>query len=134
MKTLTALPVVDVVQPGWFEYLKKEIEPKEIQDCFFPCIAQAYITARKRLPSGTIAKIDKLEQALQSEEELGPQMAAIRIGDIAVSKRFHPIINDSKAWLSPYHLELAKQLIGEGFVVEILDESNNPVTTLGKTE
>jgi hypothetical protein len=134
MKKITNIPVIDLTKPTWLESLKREIDPTELQDGFFPCIAQAYMTARKRLPLDTIARINKPEQALLDEEESGPKIAAARIGDIVIAKKFHPTVESSKAWLSSYHLELIKELFKEGFTVEILDDLNNPIDTIGETE
>lgn len=92
------------------------------------------MVARKRLPSHRVERIDSLDGLTESGEDTGPRRAAARIGDIVVTKRYHPAVEESKAWLSTYHLGLIKELFGEGFVVEILDENNNPITVLGEKE
>jgi hypothetical protein len=107
---------------------------EEIDNCLFLCTIQAYITARKRLPSQTLSRINKLEDVVLSNESMGSKAAAVRIGDIVVAKKVHPAIEDSRAWISPYHIDLIKDLFKEGFVIEILDEQNNPITILGETE
>ena len=95
-------------------------------------MGQAYILARKRLSPHTIAKIDTLEDITADDENKGPKIAAARLGDILVTKKFHPAVSDSRAWLSTHHLGLIKELFGEGFVIEVLDEANNPITVLGE--
>lgn len=98
------------------------------------CVGQAYILARKKIPLQTLIKIDKVEDVQVESLTSGLKVAAARIGDIAVSQKFHPVVKTSRAWLSSHHLELIKELFNNGFVIEILDEFNNPITTLSESE
>jgi len=97
-------------------------------------VKSAYITARKRLSPQTLIRLEKPEDIQLQEEDDQPKVAAARIGDIVVAKKFHPTITDSRVWMSPHHIDLIKELFQEGFVIEILDEQNNPITTLGEKE
>ena len=132
-KTLTKLPVGDISYAGWRTQMEEQIG-HELEEWKFLCTQQAYMIARKHLPAHTVQRIDSLEEVALDSEKKGPKQAAARIGDMVVSKQFHPAVTESKAWLSTYHIDLIKELFQEGFVIEILDEQNKPVATLGETE
>ncbi len=130
-KNLTKVPVIDVTALDWYDQLSK-VDGFLDDDHFFLCITQAYMSVRKKLPLSTIGKIEKIESiGIQGPESTSPRIAAVRIGDMAVSKKFHESVVDSTVWLSPYHVELIKDLFREGFVIEVLDDFNNLVTVIG---
>lgn len=132
-KNLSKLLVIDISYAGWREEMEEQIGC-EIDESLFYCTPQAYMVARKRLSSHTVIRVDNLEDIDKDPEETGNHPAAARIGDMIVSKKFHPSVKESKAWLSSYHLGLIKELFKEGFVLEILDEQNNPITTIGENK
>ncbi len=131
---LTDKIIIDVTLPDWKRKLIAEIEPEEIENSLVLCINQAYITARKKLPAQVIIRIERLEDIDRDENEESDKIMAARLGDIVISKRVHPAIEQSKAWISPHHLEIIKELFTEGFVIEMLDEQNNLITKFGESK
>ena len=113
--------------------MEEQLGP-EVEENLFLCTPQAYMIARKRLPPHRVVKLNSLDDLSSESETPSHQPAAARIGDIVITKRFHPAVKESKAWLSPYHIDLIRELFKEGFVIEILDEQNQLLTTLGETE
>jgi len=132
--------VIDVTEIGWPAQLADALKPARAKDCTFYCLGPARTVARKKLPRETISPITDLDELLvllskEDPSQVSPEEAtAARAGDVVVSAKHHPATKGAGAWLSPYHLELVKELLGKGFVVEVLDDSNNVLRTLGGKE
>jgi hypothetical protein len=130
-KALTDIRVIDVTEPSWYKALPDTSVSSDLVRQPYICVGQAYTIARKNLSADILIRVDSPEDIQAKEQEVNVKIAAIRAGDIIVTKQHHLSVNDSKAWLSTYHLDLVKELLKEGFVIEILDELNNPITILG---
>ena len=123
-KRLSSLPIIDVTEPDWFQKIK---ELPIIEESFYFCVEQAYLIARKKIAINQLYRIKTIEETLINEtHEI--KISAARIGDILVSKKYLPLVTQTKVWLSPYHLELINELFKSKFKIEILDETGALVT------
>jgi len=123
--------VIDITLPGWKKSLEEMDGIKNLESGIYSCFGPAYVAARKRIPSSSLVQITSLEEVpTGKEEEEGPAPAVVRVGEMVISKKFHPSILNSGVWLSPHHLDIINELFHEGFVIEILDEENNLIETL----
>jgi len=123
------IPTVDVTEPNWELVLDTEVG----RSMFF-CLPTAAPYARRKLSSKLLTQIKSPENLSENttgdEEKIITNPVAARAGDILISNRFHPGTTTAKVWLSTYHLELMKELLGEGCVIELLDKNNNVVRRL----
>ena len=123
------IPTVDVTEPNWELVLDTEVG----RSMFF-CLPEAAPYARRKLSSKLLTQIKSPENLSENttgdEEKIITNPVAARAGDILISNRFHLGTTTAKVWLSTYHLELMKELLGEGCVIELLDKNNNVVRRL----
>lgn len=120
---------MDLASPRWKTDLFEKARVEPIEEGTYFCVGHASTIAQKMMPESCILRIktpgDIPEDAPKETEESG--IAAVKVGDILVSPRAHPALKNSKVWMSPYHVELIKELLSNGFTVEVLDEYNNVI-------
>lgn len=132
----TLLPVIDVTDASWPIKVASKVSVEKATDCTFYCLSTAYIIAKKKLPKGSVKIIQQIEE-VPSEEALETenQEAAVKVDSVTVTNSFHPSVRQARAWMNSYHIELIDKILGNGYVVEILDSRNQVVRTLKeKTE
>lgn len=104
-----------------------------MEDIPIACLGNAYLIAKRQMPTARITHIDNLESlAEEPENETGP--AAAKIDDIVISRKMHPSVRNCRAWLSTHHIELIEKILGKGYKIEILDERNECIREIGDEE
>jgi tyrosyl-tRNA synthetase len=102
-----------------------------VEGITFFCTSETFIIAKKFFPLSSFVRLNSLEEILQqTNKPAAPRAMFAKIEDIVVSNNHCQAIEDSKAWLSSYHLELIEKLFKDDFKIEICDEANNVILTL----
>jgi len=109
---------IDVTERQWHLNILNEEEQ-------FYCTKEAYIVAIRVLGSSRLGILD--DETWMAEET---PIAAARINDIVVSPTYNETAGKAKVWLSSYHLEVIKQILGKGFKVELVDGSGKVIRQL----
>jgi hypothetical protein len=118
---------IDVAQPEWKRELETIVGSLSAIGKPIPCTPLAHAVISAKVPVGSI-RVRTLEDFKEKESDTEKAPAAARTNDIVVSKRYNPITETSKVWLSTHHLELIDTLLNEkGFKVELLDEAGNVI-------
>jgi hypothetical protein len=122
------IPTVDVTEPGW----ETVLDTSTGESTFF-CLPQAAPYARKKLSPRLLFQVRSPENLLEDKADrskIVTEPVAARTGEILLSDKWHPGTTSAKVWLSTYHLELMKELLGLGYTIELLDSNNNVVRRL----
>lgn len=130
------MPTIDVAtsQEEWRNEILQKTGLNSLEDGKYYCRGKAYILAKQHLPKGTttLLKEDQLIPDFDTEKEPEEKISAVKAGEITVSKSFVPIVKESKVWMNTLHVEMIQELLGEGLIVEVLDESGQVIRELGK--